>query len=292
MLVPFDYSCEYSVAISRARYQSRSIDCELEPWNHRRMSTATSVCPAQYAAAYNGIGRLYDIYWRKLPVKLMPALDSLLFRSLPRGARVLDLCCGTGALAAYMCRRGLRVVGIDGSEDMLHFARRNAPEATFVMADARRFELKTPVEAVISTGDSMNHMLTPDDLTATFRSVYAALVPGGRFIFDMNMAEAFETQWQKSSTDAHADHLLYVRGRYDRKRRLGTTDVTVFSKHEQWIRFDVRLFQRCYAQRDVVALLRAVGFSEIAARRAGAFGIRGRLAVGRTLFTGAKPNKD
>lgn len=219
---------------------------------------------------------------------MMPALDSLVFGSLSRGASVLDLCCGTGHLAAAMCRRGLRVTGLDGSEDMIRFARQNAPRASFVVADARRFELETHFDAVISTGDSMNHMLTAGDLAATFRRVHAALAPGGCFVFDMNMAEAFETQWHKSSTAVAADHLLYVRGRYDRTRRLGTTEVTMFSMNENWTRLDLTLFQRCYSLREVRMLLLQSGFWDVLARPAKSFGIRGRLAVGRTFFVAGK----
>jgi 2-polyprenyl-3-methyl-5-hydroxy-6-metoxy-1,4-benzoquinol methylase len=64
-------------------------------------------------AAYDGLGWFYDRYWRNLCMKLMPALDRLVLTGLPRGARVLDLCCGTGHLSQCLCRRGLKVTGID-----------------------------------------------------------------------------------------------------------------------------------------------------------------------------------
>ncbi|HWR54580.1 MAG TPA: class I SAM-dependent methyltransferase [Bryobacteraceae bacterium] len=222
-------------------------------------------------------------------LKLMPALDRLAaFSLLPRAASVLDLCCGTGHLAAAMCRRGLRVTGLDGSEDMLSYARRNAPGAQFVLADARRFGFATTFAAVLSTGDSMNHMLSADDLAATFLCVHKALDRGGRFVFDMNMAEAFERQWHKSSTVTGVDHLLYLRGRYDRNVKLGTTEATLFSKEREWTRLDLRMFQRCYALNEVKKLLLEAGFSMACAQPARSFGIRGRLAAGRTFFAARK----
>lgn len=252
------------------------------------MSTIAACNAQQYPTAYNGIGRLYDLYWRNVSTKLMPALDSLVLEFLPRGASVLDLCCGTGTIAAAMCRRGLRVTGLDGSDDMVRFARRNAPRAQFVVGDARRFAFNKQFDAVISTGDSMNHMLTAGDLTASFRSVHAALAVDGRFVFDMNMAEAFKTQWRKSSTDVAPDHLLYVRGKYEGDRKLGTTDVTVFSMQHSWARLDLRVFQRCYGRHEIAALLLQAGFSEITVHPAKSLGIRGRLAVGRMFFAARK----
>src|SRR5512138_1996823 len=106
--------------------------------------------PASDPLAYDGMGWFYDRHWRGLCAKFMPALDRLVLRALPRGARVLDLCCGTGHLAACLTRRGFRVTGLDGSAEMLRFAGENAPRADFVRADARSFSFSQPFDAVVS----------------------------------------------------------------------------------------------------------------------------------------------
>lgn len=234
--------------------------------------------------AYDGLGWFYDRYWRDLQVKAMPALDRLLLSVLPRGARVLDLCCGAGHLAAALCRRGLRVTGLDGSEDMLRFARVNAPRAQFVVADARRFHFACRFDAVVSTYDCMNHLLEPAELAETLCNVRAALAPGGRFVFDVNLAEAFETQWHKSSTIAADDHLCYVRGRYDRKQRLAVTYVTLFRLDGAWTRRDLRFAQRCYSRAELRRALHAAGFADVAVYTARDLGMRGRMSVGRAYL--------
>lgn len=247
----------------------------------------TTITPAlqnRTAADYDGLAQLYDRYWRSFSSKLVPALDALVLRFLPRGAPVLDLCCGTGQLAAALCRRGFDVTGIDGSDDMIRFARQNAPRASFIVADARGFDLRTRFGGVVSTGDSMNHMLTADDLALVFRNVAAALTEGGRFVFDMNMSEAFVTQWHKSSTLVDDDHLLYVHGKYEQNQRLGTTQITMFSLDGGWKRSDFTLAQRCYSRREVISVLLDSGFRDASAYPAKSFGIRGRISVGRTFF--------
>jgi SAM-dependent methyltransferase len=243
---------------------------------------------ANLPAAYQGLGWFYDRYWRGLCVKAMPALDRLVLSELPRGARILDLCCGTGHLAAALSHRGFRVTGLDGSEDMLRFARANAPRASFVAADARRFRFPACFDAVVSTFDSLNHLLRPRDLGATLRNVYGALAPGGVFVFDLNMAEAFRSEWHKSSTIAAGDHFCYVRGRYERERKLGVTEITTFQLNGQWIRQDLTVYQRCYGRPEVRQALASAGFTSIASHSAKAFGIRGRLAVGRMYFAAHK----
>jgi SAM-dependent methyltransferase len=56
-------------------------------------------------------------------------------------ARVLDLGCGAGIVAAELATRS-RLVGVDLSIEQLRLARRRAPNALFVQADMTRFEVR------------------------------------------------------------------------------------------------------------------------------------------------------
>jgi SAM-dependent methyltransferase len=192
-------------------------------------------------------------------------------------------------LAAALAKRGFRITGLDGSEDMLRFARSNAPRATFVVADTRRFRFRECFDAVVCTFDSLNHLLFLQDIQSAFRNVYDALIPGGVFVFDLNMAEAFRTEWRKSSTIAERDHLCYVRGRYERQCKIGVTEITTFRLNGDWIRQDLRMYQRCYTGSEMRAALDVVGFTSITSQSAKALGMRGRLAVGRMYFAARKP---
>src|SRR5262245_43562361 len=53
------------------------------------------------------------------------------------GLKALDLRCGQGNVSEALISRGCRVVGADFSRAMLALARRRAPHATFVEADAQ-----------------------------------------------------------------------------------------------------------------------------------------------------------
>ncbi len=59
------------------------------------------------------------------------------FRTLlPKNAKVLDLGCGTGvSRTKFLVDSGFNVTGIDFSEKMLKYARKNVPEATFIQQD-------------------------------------------------------------------------------------------------------------------------------------------------------------
>ena len=47
--------------------------------------------------------------------------------SAKSGNKVLDLCCGHGAMTSQLCARGCNVTGLDFSPEMLAHAARNAP---------------------------------------------------------------------------------------------------------------------------------------------------------------------
>src|SRR3954468_11899313 len=66
-----------------------------------------------------------------------PIVERLLLSEIPQQARVLDLCCGSGQMARELTQRGYSVVGLDGAPQMLELAKQNAPEASFILADAR-----------------------------------------------------------------------------------------------------------------------------------------------------------
>lgn len=112
-----------------------------------------------------------------------------LLRRLPSGrGAIVDLGCAGGVLAQRLVERGLEVVGVDLSAPLIDLARQRAPAARFVVGSAFDIELP-PAVAVCAVGEVINYLhdgaeLGPDRLTAFFRKVHQALVPGGLFLFD------------------------------------------------------------------------------------------------------------
>ncbi|SDB80336.1 Methyltransferase domain-containing protein [Raineyella antarctica] len=76
-----------------------------------------------------------------------------LSRAVSESSRtVLDLACGTGAVARELARPGRTVIGVDMSAHELAEARRRSPEGTFLRADARHLPLRdASMQAVVSS---------------------------------------------------------------------------------------------------------------------------------------------
>lgn len=215
---------------------------------------------------YDAFAWFYNRYWGGFSRQILPVLDRLILAGLAGGARILDLCCGTGHLARLLTERGFRVVGIDGSAEMLAFARQNAPDAHFLLADAREFSGVGPFDAAVSVYDSLNHVMSIEELAKVFRNVHGALLPGGRFVFDLNTEAAFRQRWNSSFGLAGDDHALVGRSSYDAAQREARMDLTMFRLVEgAWRRADVTLRQRAYSDQEVLDALAGAGFQEASA---------------------------
>ncbi|OQP87455.1 SAM-dependent methyltransferase [Rhizobium rhizosphaerae] len=159
-------------------------------------------------------------------------IERVVLPHVPAGGAILDLCCGTGQLAAALQARQFHVTGLDGSADMLRHARDNAPSARFVQGDARHFDLETPFDAVLCTSASLNHMEGPEDLAAVFSSVNRALKAGGIFVFDVNHPAQMARHWhgRPSEGEMQPDFAWAITPQYDPAAGQGAFTVDIFRR--------------------------------------------------------------
>ncbi len=196
---------------------------------------------------------------------IVAQLEKLLLQNIPKNAHIFDLCCGTGQVAQQLLRKGYRVTGLDGSEMMLHYARKNAPGAEFILDDARFFKLPPTFHSVISTHMSLCHILKIEELKSVFCNVYTALLENGFFVFDLQLGEDFETQFNGNSDSYISDDNVKVsRWTYDSQNKLSKADVTKLQLiNGTWQRSDCTYLFKAYSAADVQSALEEVGFTEV-----------------------------
>ena len=198
-------------------------------------------------------------------MRAMPMLESLVLEQVGEGAAILDLCCGTGQLAAGLHDRGYQVTGLDGSEEMLRLAHENAPNVQFEVDDARTFQLAERFDAVLSTFNSLNHVMKPSELAQVFRNVARVLKEGGLFFFDLNVEEAYLNHWDGSFSLIDEDNVCAGQATHDPKKRIGWTEIAVFRHDGEWRRKDVVLQQTWYTREQVEYHLKRAGFVSVEA---------------------------
>ena len=137
------------------------------------------------AAGHDRLLRFYDPLTRLLGVERQRA-RLLEAAAVAPGERVLDLGCGTGALALQLKQRqpGAEVTGLDPDPKALALARRKSAERGVEVAWREGYAGRAPFPAqsfdrVISS--LMIHHLRSDEKRDAFRDVRRLLRPGGTF---------------------------------------------------------------------------------------------------------------
>jgi SAM-dependent methyltransferase len=119
----------------------------------------------------------------------LAASEQFYLEEAAKGGPVLELACGTGRLTVPIAQRGTEIVGVDNSSSMLETARTKAAAAgvrvEFVQADMRSFDLSRQFPIIFIAGNSLQHLLTAEDLQQCFGCVHRHLARGGRLVFDV-----------------------------------------------------------------------------------------------------------
>jgi SAM-dependent methyltransferase len=215
---------------------------------------------------YDKFAKYYNLYWtRETPTLFEKVLTRLVLPSLPSGAEVLDLCCGTGQLSERLAAHSFNVTGVDCSEEMLAFAAQNAPSVLFSLQNAETFSFPRKFSAVISLFDSVNHFLSEEALLNLFSSVRRALKPNGIFFFDINGIAAFEDDWEEGFSMVDSASACIVKPLFDPVSGDVRYHITIFERGVggDYTRRDTTVEERYYTNDIILSLLRKCGFNEV-----------------------------
>ena len=91
---------------------------------------------------------------------------------------VCDVGCGPGHVARYLHERGVRITGIDLSQEMVEQARRLNPGLVFHQGDMRRLDVADGAWAGIVAFYSLIHVAR-EEIVAALRELRRTLRPGG-----------------------------------------------------------------------------------------------------------------
>jgi ubiquinone/menaquinone biosynthesis C-methylase UbiE len=108
---------------------------------------------------------------------------------LPRGATVLDLCCGAGRHSRALAAAGFNVIGVDLSADLLRVARKKGVKGKgrvrYIRADMRSVPLAdASVDEVVSMFTSFGYFTAERDNARVLKEVARVLKPGAPFVMD------------------------------------------------------------------------------------------------------------
>lgn len=216
------------------------------------------------AASYDGL--MADGGYRKRA----EWLDRQLKKSAIPVHTVLDLACGTGTISCLLAQKGYQVTATDGSEEMLTQAMQKAAALEgrpplFLHQTMPRLRLLEPVDAAVSTLDSLNYLTREKDIRETFCGVYRWLKPGGMFIFDVNTPYKLRRMDGQMYMDETEDSFCVWRTFFSERTRVCTYQVDLFRLRRDgtWDRDFEEHRERAWTQEELRTYLTDAGFTDI-----------------------------
>lgn len=182
---------------------------------------------------------------------------------------VLDLACGTGTMACLLAQRGFEVLAADGSEEMLTQAAAKAAglenPPLFLFQDMPKLRLAQPVDAVVSTLDSLNYLTRERDLRETFYRVRRWLKPEGLFLFDVNTPHKLRRMDGRLYMDETEDSVCVWRTFFSEKRQVCAYQVDLFRLRPDgaWDRTFEEHRERAWSEEAIRRYLAEAGFASV-----------------------------
>ncbi len=219
------------------------------------------------AAPYTDLAGVYDRLMADIEYDEWAAfiVRTAARRGLPSGSAgsgLLDLGCGTGNATLPMWELGYEVEGLDASSAMLAAARKKLPGIVFHLDTFEEFSLGRRFQLVYSVFDALNNLLTEAAFARCLARVRDHLVPGGVFMFDVNTPTGLRELWLDGVSEGWADDVYYRwTHTYDEESGLATVEAYCETGEGSFVEVHQ---ERGYATPDLVRLLAAAGFADVA----------------------------
>ena len=184
----------------------------------------------------------------------------------PRTA--VDLACGTGSVTVLLAQKGLQVVGVDLSEDMLTVASEKGMELDnrpmFICQPLQELQLPRGVDLAVCALDSLDYITDPADCAEAIRRVYKVLNPGGIFIFDVNTPEKLRAMDGQVFLDEDDDVYCVWRGEFDEETNICAYGMDLFQRRgDVWHRSFEEHREYAYSREQLTGYLKDAGFTHI-----------------------------
>ena len=220
---------------------------------------------------YDGLAGSYDAMMTDASyLKRADWLERLFRKSSIPVQSVLDLACGTGTIACLLAERGYQVIATDASEEMLTQAMMKGAELeehapVFLHQTMPKLRLLEPVDAAISTIDSLNYLTRERDIRETFLRVYRWLKPGGQFIFDVNTPYKLRRMDRQMYMDETEDTFCVWRTFFSERTQICTYQVDLFQEQEDgvWERSFEEHREKAWSMEQLRTFLTGAGFEKI-----------------------------
>ena len=213
-------------------------------------------------------GVTLDLWRQAIPPQQTEAEADFLFEVLKcePSAHVLDVPCGNGRLSFAIARRGLRVTGIDISEEFIAEAGQllqTMPDQSglrFMLGDKRRITEEAVYDGAYCFGNSFG-FLEFGDMENFLGGVRRALKPGARFIVETGMAaESLLPDFEEQSCHQIGDINVITKERYNAAESCVESEYVLERDGQTESRFALHWI---YTSAEIQRMLQRAGFETV-----------------------------
>ena len=155
-----------------------------------RLENVRPRTPKDTGSPYSSLASIYDFVMRHVDyVHWANHVEALTVRHSLVPSTMIDVACGTGSLAVELAKRGYRINGADASDEMLDIARGKVLDGGYNVGLYHRSFLELDGldrhDCAVCLYDSVNYLMSIDQVGEMFDNVHSILHRGGLFIFDV-----------------------------------------------------------------------------------------------------------
>nr|OUZ34554.1 methyltransferase [Enterococcus sp. 9D6_DIV0238] len=194
-------------------------------------------------------------------------------RHLPEDKKeVLEMACGTGALAVNFAKAGFSVTALDLSEEMLMMASKRAAEEEvhiqFVQGNMMDLSEMGQYQAITCFSDSLCYMENRQEIQQVFDDTYQALEEEGIFIFDVHSVHQVDHVFPEYSYHYQTEEFAFLWDSYPGEKEHSIEHFLTFfvKEHESdevFIRQDELHKERTYSMDNYLMMLESAGFVNV-----------------------------
>lgn len=219
--------------------------------------------------AYKNLAISYDRLTNDVPYdQVVDFYFQILVRENIKPRTAVDLACGTGSVTRLLAEKGLSVIGVDMSEEMLTVAVDKCSDLPvppmFICQKLQQLHLARGVDFACCALDSLDYILDPEQCREAIFRIYRALNPGGIFIFDVNTPEKLRAMDGQVFIDEDDDVYCVWRGEFDEVSNICSYGMDLFQRQGQlWLRSFEEHQEYAYSQQQLTDFLKDAGFTDI-----------------------------
>ena len=175
--------------------------------------------------------------------------------------KMVDLACGTGSLTLEFAKKGIDVMGVDASYEMLSVAKNKVLEYDenifFVCQKMQELELMEQVDTIVCTLDSINHLEKKSDVQKTFEKVSKHLKNGAYFIFDVNTIYKHDFVLANNTFVYETEKIFCVwQNNLDAENHRIFINLDFFEEKDGiYFRSSEEFFENAYAEKEIESML-------------------------------------